>query len=192
MTSSDDWTLLKPDTELAVGKLLEQLRSETSGQDLLDAYLFAKKLLAESMQAFIRIGLEEPDQTFRDLREKLGEEIHRRYRRHIPERYLRVPYGSSVHEQLFKLLLQRQGQPVQADLLRIVTADSVHTERRVRELRELGLDIRSSEESGQNLYTLGSLTIDTSFIPSIVRNVVKKDSGLTAKERQSLLGLIGS
>lgn len=192
MTSSDDWARLKPDTELAVGTLLEQLRSETSGQDLLDAYLFAKKLLAESMQAYIRIDLEVPNGTFRDLREKLLGEIRRRYRAHIPDRYLRVPYGSSVHEQLFTLLLQRQGQPVQADLLRIVTADSVHTERRVRELRELGLDIRSSEESGQNLYTLGSLAIDTSFIPSIVRNIVKKDSGLTARDRQSLIGLLGS
>lgn len=192
MTASDDWARLKPDTELAVGKLLEQVNSGTSGQDLLDAYLFAKKILAESMQAYIRIDLEAANQTFHNMRDKIREEINRRYEGSIPDRYLRVPYGSRVHEQLFTLLLQRQGAPVQADLLRVVTADSVHTERRVRELRELGLDIRSSAENGQNLYTLGSLRIDTSFIPSIVANVIKKDSVLTPKSRRSLLDALGS
>ena len=59
MNALDDWNNLKEVTKLAVGQLLDQLQSETSTQDLLDSYLYAKRLLAESMQAFIRVGLTE-------------------------------------------------------------------------------------------------------------------------------------
>jgi hypothetical protein len=166
----DDWNNLKEVTKLAVGQLLDQLQSETSTQDLLDSYLYAKRLLAESMQAFIRVDLTESSETFNDLREQIRAAIDRRYAGRIPDRYLKVPYGSRVHEELFAILLQRQGIPVQAALLRVVTGDSVHTERRVRELRELGLDVQTSKESGYDYYTLGSLNVDMSFVPVIVAN----------------------
>ncbi|GAA3419973.1 hypothetical protein [Streptosporangium vulgare] len=191
MNPLDDWNRLKPDTELAVVKLLDQLQSSTSTQDLLDSYLYAKKLLAESMQAFIRTGIEERNETFHELRQRLHEEICRRYDGQVPAQYLKVPYGSRVHEELFTLLLQRRGTPVQADLLRVVTGDSVHTERRIREFRELGLDIHSSNENGHDVYMLGSLNIDTTFIPTIVRNIIKKDKRLSEADRKALLKKIG-
>ncbi|MEU6786996.1 hypothetical protein ABZ912_48065 [Nonomuraea angiospora] len=191
MSPLNDWNRLKPDTQLAVDKLLGQLQAGTSTQDLLDSYLYAKKLLAESMQAFIRIGIEERNETFHDLRKQLHEEIRRRYDGRVPEKYLKVPYGSRVHEELFTLLLQRRGTHVQADLLRVVTADSVHTERRIRELRELGMDIHSSNENGHDVYTLRSLDIDTSFIPTIVGNLIKKDKRLPEARRQALFNEIG-
>jgi len=183
----DDWNNLKEVTKLAVGHLLDQLQSETSTQDLLDSYLYAKRLLAESMQAFIRVGLTESSETFNDLREQIQAAIDRRYAGRIPDRYLKVPYGSRVHEELFAILLQRQGIPVQAALLRVVTGDSVHTERRVRELRELGLDVQTSKESGYDYYTLGSLNVDMSFVPVIVANLIKRDSGLSPVQKQNLL-----
>jgi biotin operon repressor len=183
----DDWTQLKPDTELAVAQLLTQLRSGASTQDLLDSYLYAKKLLAESMQAFIRVDIDERNTTFHDLHEQLHNKIRDRYAGRVPTRYLKVPYSSRVHEELFALLLQRRGAPVPAALLRIVTGDSIHTERRIRELRELGFDIRSSKENGHDLYTLDTLDIDTSFIPTIVGNIVKKDRSLPEAEQQALL-----
>jgi hypothetical protein len=182
----DDWNSLKEATELAVADLLEQLKSEAATEDLLDCYLYAKKLLAESMQAFLRASLVEGE-TFYSLRARLQTEINTRYAGVVPERYLRLPYGSRVHEELFMLLLQRQGTPVQAALLRVVTGDSVHTEQRVRELRELGLDIQTSKESGYDTYTLSSLDIDHSFIPKIVANLINKDSRLSSAQKQALL-----
>jgi biotin operon repressor len=185
----DDWNSLKEATELAVADLLEQLKSETSTQDLLDCYLYAKKLLAESMQAFVRVGIAE-DATFRSLRQQLQVAINTQYAGKIPDRYLKLPYGTRVHGELFAILLQRRGTPVQGALLRVVTGDSVHTERRVRELRELGLDIESSKESGYDNYTLGSLNIDLSFIPTIVTNLIKKNKRLSAPEMQALLSQV--
>lgn len=187
MNALDDWNNLKESTKLAVGQLLHQLQSETSTQDLLDSYLYAKRLLAESMQAFIRVGLTESSETFNDLREQIQVEIDRRYAGRIPDRYLKLPYGSRVHQELFAILMQRRGIPVQAALLRVVTGDSVHTERRVRELRELGLDIQTSKDSGYDYYTLGSLSVDMSFVPVIVANLIKRDGRLSSAEEQNLL-----
>lgn len=187
MSPLDDWNNLKEVTKLAVAQLLDQLQSETSTEDLLDSYLYAKRLLAESMQAFIRAGLTESNETFSNLRKQIQAEIKRRYAGRIPDRYLKVPYGSRVHEELFAILLQRQGVPVQAALLRVVTGDSVHTERRVRELRELGLDVQTSKDSGYDYYTLGSLNVDTSFVPAMVANLIKRDSGLSLAQKQNLI-----
>jgi hypothetical protein len=186
----DDWNNLKEATELAVAQLLDQLKSEASTPDLLDSYLYARRQLAESMQAFMRASLSQPDDTFSSLRQQIQTAINDRYAGQIPGRYLRVPYGSRVHEELFRVLLERQGTPVQAALLRVVTGDSVHTERRLRELRELGLDIRTSKESGYDYYTLGSLAIDTRFAPSIVANLIKTARGLPPDQRQRLLSRI--
>ena len=177
-------------TELAVTHLLDQLKSGTSTQDLLDSYLYAKRLLAESMQAVIRVDLTEPNKSFSIFRKQLQTAISDRYAGQIPDRYLKVPYGSRVHEELFGILLQHQGTPVQAALLRIVTGDSVHTERRLRELRELGLDIQTSRESDHDYYTLGSLSITMSFAHAIVANLIKNDRELLPAEKQALLDQI--
>jgi hypothetical protein len=72
-------------------------------------------------------------------------------------------------------------------MLRVVTGDSVHTERRVRELRELGLDVQTSKDSGYDYYTLGSLDVDTSFVPVIVANLIKRDGGLSPAQKIAFL-----
>ncbi|MGY0464510.1 hypothetical protein ACW14Y_30300 [Kitasatospora sp. cg17-2] len=168
-----DWYRLKPDTAHAVGgvlALLEKDDAEADPQNLLDAYLYAKRLLAESMQALVRTSLPAECDTFKDLRAQLAARMTEEYGERIPERYLTVPYGSRTHEELFSMLLRRLGRPVSAALLRVVTRDSVHAERRTRELRELGLDIVTGHEGGSDVYTLRSLELNTSLIPKIITN----------------------
>ncbi|WP_035851048.1 hypothetical protein [Kitasatospora azatica] len=185
-----DWNRLKPATEHAVTELLNQLQQDACAQDLLDAYLYAKRLLAESMQALIRIDLPAECETFQDLRKQLCDAIAAQYGNKIPERYLVVPYGSRTHEELFTILLQHFGQPVSAALLRVVTRDSVHTERRTRELRELGLDIETGKESGVDVYTLRSLALDTGMIPTIIRNNLR-DKKAPAGVKAAALAVLG-
>ncbi|MFB8238765.1 hypothetical protein ACFC58_19665 [Kitasatospora purpeofusca] len=187
-----DWHQLKPDTTHAVKgvlNLLEADDAEADAQNLLDAYLYAKRLLAESMQALVRTTLPAECDTFRDLRAQLAARIAEEYTERIPARYLTVPYGSRTHEELFSMLLRRLGQPVSAALLRVVTRDSVHTERRTRELRELGLDIVTGHESGSDVYTLRSLELDTSLIPTIITNNLrdKKASESEKKAAKAVL-----
>ncbi len=174
----DDWVQLKPDAEVALTELLSQLQAasaDSPNQDLLDSYLYAKRLIAEAMKAFIRIDLNERCDTFHDLRARLADEMRRRYSGRIPDKYLNVPYDSRLHEELFTVLLKRIGTTVPAALLRIVTADSVHTERRTRELRELGFDITSFSENSIDVYRLNSLEINTSMIPTLIGNRAKSD-----------------
>lgn len=183
-----DWNRLRMDAAVAVKELLEQLQTGESAQDAFDAYLRAKSITAEAMQARMRQHLPEQCETFHDLRKRLGAEIIRRYKDVIPDKYLNVPYGSRTHEELFSVLLDNRGTSVPAARLRIVTADSVHTERRTRELRELGLDIEATKENGGDAYTLWSLNIDTEKIRSIVRNNVEKDKNkLSTDERRHYL-----
>lgn len=172
-TPRDDWNRLRADTIDAVDLLAAQLRQESSTQDMLDVYLYAKRLLAESMQAFVRIEYSQRCETFHDLRQQLKKEMDDRFEDVIPAEYLTVPYGSRVHEELFSMLLQRKRRAVPGEMLRVITADAVHAERRVRELRELGLDIIPGKTDGANVYRLNSLEIDTSKIPTIIKNVAR-------------------
>ncbi|WP_225096268.1 hypothetical protein [Streptomyces sp. CoH27] len=185
-----DWNRLKPSTEHAVGELLKQIQQDSSAQDLLDTYLYAKRLLAESMQALIRTSLPSGITTFQDLRKELSEVMLSQYGDQIPEEYLSVPYGSRTHEELFTLLLQHLGNPVTASLLRVVTKDSVHAERRTRELRELGLDIETRKANGVDVYMLKSLTLDIGIIPSIIKNNLRSKKA-PSSVREAALTVLG-
>lgn len=188
-TSSEEWTRLKPDAVIAVDELSRKLEGAASSRELIDAYLYAKQLLAEAMRAYVRMELPERCEEFHTRRAELGEEIRRRYAGKVPDTYLAVPYESRVHEELFCLLHRRVGEEVPGSLLRTVTADSVHTERRIRELRELGFSIASSESEGIDFYILMSTEPDYSMIPSIIKNVArrKKFRAMPEQELKSLL-----
>lgn len=186
--SQQGWHSLKPGSLYAVEQLRDQLAApKESLQDIIDTYLIAKRALAESMQALLRESLPERCDTFHDLREQLAKELSDRYGELIPDKYLKVPYGSRVHEELFTILLDHQGSPVPAMMLRIISADSVHTERRMRELRELGLDIIARKAQGVDVYTLQSLQIDLDLLPSIPKNLISQDKGLAKEEREALI-----
>ncbi|MEV5576628.1 hypothetical protein AB0L06_41925 [Spirillospora sp. NPDC052269] len=187
----DDWNRLRPEAVLAVKDLLGQLESDSFSQDIFDVYLYAKHVLADAMKARIKIDLDRPCDTFHNLRRQLRGTMEDQYGDRVPAPYLSVPYGSPLYEKLFLILLQRQGSEVPADLLRLVTQDSVHTERRVRELRELGLDIRTRKVAGANTYRLDSLDLDISFIPRIIVNTArdKQYRFMAEAELKEILGI---
>ncbi|GAB4584297.1 hypothetical protein [Nocardia sp. IFM 10818] len=184
-----EWFQRKPDAEFAVRALLSQLeKSDEDPRAIMNGYVFAKRALAASMQVLIRTQiLDEEIAKFRELHGKVQAHVTTQYKERISDRFLNVPYNSHVHEQLFALLYQRIGEAVDAELLRIVTADSVHTERRTRELRELGLDIAATKIDEINVYTLRSLEIDYSLSQNIVKNNIRKHRELPVGERDRLL-----
>ncbi|MFE3259025.1 hypothetical protein [Nocardia sp. NPDC059229] len=173
-----------------MGKLHELLESEAPNQDILDMYNYTKKLLAESMKALFLSTLPNNCPTFHEVRTELAVKMKDQWGEHIPDRYLTVPYGSKTHETLFAVLLQWIGKPVSADWLRFTTQDSVHTERRTRELRELGLQIQTGKSSGADVYTLQSLMIDTAFVPSIIKNNLRMKHA-SDQEKAEVLAILG-
>ncbi|WP_327636127.1 hypothetical protein OHB24_39770 [Kribbella sp. NBC_00482] len=185
-----EWEQLRPDALLAIRGLADSLEvGDIPTQELLDLYVYSKRVVAEVMGA--RFDMEFPGLSpeFHRLREDLSETMVSRYGGSVPAPYLVVPYGSKVHEKLFHILLQRFDTEVPAGLLRVPTRDSVHTERRVRELRELGLDIDTKKHSGIDTYRLCSLNLDFSLIPKIIFNTArdKKHSLISRAELEKIL-----
>lgn len=50
-----------------------------------------------------------------------------------------------------------------------------------------GLDVQTSKNSGYDYYTLASLNVDASFVPGLVANLIKRDSGLVPAQKRDLL-----
>lgn len=181
------WKSLKPTSAYAVRELGAAFeRADSSPDDLIDAYLFAKRHLAQSIKTLLLSQLPSECQEFADLRADIEAEMKNRYADVIPERFLRVPYGSQVHELLFMILLRNLGKRVDSDRLRIVTGDKTHSERRARELRELGFNIATSEADGSQYYTLADLEVDYTKVPELIAKVIKKTESLTEAEKRSL------
>lgn len=188
MTVNQDdetWKKLKPDSAFAVEALRSALSTaEESPESILDAYLYSKQVLAKSMQSLLLAQLRLPCPEFRLVCTELVERMKTRYSRLVPEKYLRVIYSGQAHERLFAVLLHSIGEPVHGERLRCVTGDSIHTERRVRELRELGLDVTWKQINGSQHYTLGSPTLASDEIAALAKKAIGKSSDLSLAEKE--------
>jgi hypothetical protein len=183
----ETWVSLRPTSAYAVRELSSAFEREDSSPDgLIDAYLFAKRHLAQSMKALLLSQLPSECPKFAEMRARIETEMKNRYADRIPEQFLKVLYGSKVHELLFMILLRDLGRPVDSDRLRIVTGDQTHSERRARELRELGFSIETSEKDGSRYYTMADLEIDYSKVPELIAKTIKKSGSLTEAQKDSL------
>ncbi|MEU2283286.1 hypothetical protein ABZ614_15400 [Streptomyces sp. NPDC013178] len=186
---NEAWRSLKPASAYAVRELSAAFeRADSSPDDIIDAYLFAKRQLAQSMQALLLSQLPSSCPEFAELRAHIQADMENRYADRIPEQFLKVPYSSKVHELLFMILLRSIGKPVSSDKLRLANRDNVHTERRTRELRELGFNIATSETDGARHYTLVGLDIDYAKVPELIAKAINKSGSLTEAEKESLKG----
>ncbi|OKH91201.1 hypothetical protein [Streptomyces uncialis] len=187
-----EWRKLKPDAEHALRSLLEKVDSHASPMELFESYAYTKEVTARAVQARMEMYLPDSDAAFHHVRGVILRELTARYGHAIPESILRVPYGSSVHERIFALLHEQLARPVPAAIIRIVTADNVHTERRIRELRELGLDVHPTGSGNeQGGYELRSLEVDLGKLPSIARNIIRSKKSLPADRRAQMLRDVG-
>ena len=75
-----------------------------------------------------------------------------------------------------------------ADELRLLTGDAVHTERRARELRDLGLQIETFSSGGLSIYVLKNGTPDLAAgaRATAARNI-RNDKALGPAEREHLI-----
>ncbi|MEU1172776.1 hypothetical protein ACWECC_22135 [Streptomyces microflavus] len=182
-----EWKRLKPDAEHALGVLLSEIPDHATPQSLFEAYTYAKDIAARAMQSRMLGDLPTENKKFKSLHAEIKQEMESRYKDAIPANLLRTPYSGKTHEHLFSLLQKHLAQPVHAAMLRIVTADNVHTERRARELRELGLDVHWYDIEEISVYELRSLDIDFEMIPAIIRNNARKNKSMAKDKKQTIL-----
>ncbi|NJQ14709.1 hypothetical protein [Streptomyces bohaiensis] len=181
------WNRHKPNTEFAVRQLADLLgATDESAEAIFSAYLFAKKDLARSMQELLRATLPPSRPAFEELRSRVSESLQERFGQQIPAKYLAVPYDSVACQDLFGILRENLGKPVDTAVLRAINTDDVHTERRIRELRELGLRIDSVKNNGVGGYRLSSLKLDHTQLPKFVTKAIK-NSSLPEEEKNNLI-----
>ncbi|MGW0787576.1 hypothetical protein ACWD04_04830 [Streptomyces sp. NPDC002911] len=186
-TPEDEWKRLRPDAEHALSNLLSEIGSHRDPQSLFDAYTYAKNITASAIRSRMLMHLPEENRKFKELHAELQQELNLRYSDTVPKNLLRTPYRGKTHERLFSLLQENFTQPVPAAMVRIVTGDGVHTERRARELRELGLDVESYALDEIDVYELRSLNLNFDLLPFIVKNNVRKTKAYSTPEKKRIL-----
>jgi hypothetical protein len=168
------------------------MESETSQPRLIDGYLESKRLLADAFQALLRDRIRERIGLLDAVKARIEEEMKSSFGGVIPDRYLRVRGYASPHRELFAYLSLFVGRPVPAAALRIITADAVHTERRARELRDLGLHLDAVRTGGADVYMLHSVDPNLAAAARVViGHNLKDDKGLDSQPRQRYLAALG-
>lgn len=155
-TSAKSWARLRPEALESVKVLVSLLDSEASQPRLVEGYLESKNLLAEAFQALLRERIAPRVTLLDDVKARIEAVSKQRFTGVVPEKYLRVAGYRTPHRELYAYLTLFVGQPIPSAVLRIITADAVHTERRARELRDLGLRLEATSSGGSDVYVLRS------------------------------------
>lgn len=98
---------------------------------------------------------------------------------------------AGVHDIIFEYLARHVGEAVPISRIRVLTGDQVHTERRIRELRDLGFEISWKKAGGEDQYMLAALDVDLDRVAAaIFRSNVRESTTLSGAMRQRLNAIV--
>lgn len=184
---SQSWKILRVSAANALSDLQALLKDpDAVGTELVQAYVTAKSTLANAFEAYASERYEQ-DTTLTAVCAAIEKEMAARFTG-VNARYLKVRGFGRSHRVILGLLAERVGQPVSVGELRMLTGDAVHTERRARELRALGLDIEAKHTAGTDVYVLKSVVPDVSSASRelVVKNI-REDGRLSDTARSALI-----
>jgi hypothetical protein len=168
-------------------------KPEVEFERLLDGYLDARHALAKQFCLVAQHYLLRGDSLLETTRKRIEERMSKLFGERVPVKYLVVHGNSSVHPILLQYLAQHAGNPVRSSKLRILTADQIHTERRVRDLRDLGFQVEWKKVADDDQYVLKSVEPDLDVAAILqVRKNIKEDKKIPKLEKDRLLGLLGT
>lgn len=186
-----DAELRKSFDSLALFSDLVRSQMESNGVEferLLDGYLEARRGLAKQFSMVAQHYLLHGESILEKTRKEIERKMAALFGGQIPEKYFRVRGYKSVQPILLQYLAQHVGNPVRSSKLRILTSDQTHTERRVRDLRDLGFHVDWKKVSDEDQYVLKSLEPDLDAAATLqVRKNVKEDKKLAKGEKEALL-----
>jgi hypothetical protein len=169
------------------------VRSQVDGREveferLLDGYLEARRSLAKQFCVVAQRYLLRGDTLLETTRKRIEERMAELFGSRIPDRYKVVHGYKSVQPILLQYLAQHAGTPVRSSKLRVLTGDQIHTERRVRDLRDLGFNVEWKKVSDDDQYILSSTEPDLDAAALLqVRKNIRDDKKLGRSEREMLL-----
>ena len=190
MTVSAELRKSLDNLELFVELVRSQIdRPEVEFERLLDGYLEARRALSRQFCLVAQGYLLRGDSLLETTRQRVEERMAKVFGGRLPEKYLVVRGYNSVQPILLQYLAQHVGNPVRSSKLRILTADQIHTERRVRDLRDLGFQVEWKKVANDDQYVLKSVEpdLDTAAVVQIRKNI-KDDKKLPKQEKEALLG----
>lgn len=165
------------------------MSSEQIGfEHLATEYLALRRSLARDFRELAERELEDEGDALEPVRHRISQRMRELYGGRVPDSYLHVRGYSGVHPILFAYLLRHPGEPVAGSRLRLLTGDQVHTERRLRELRDLGLPLDSAHQADDDHYVLRSSTpdVDAAALFQAKHNITN-DRALESGRRAELL-----
>lgn len=164
---------------------------EVEFERLLDGYLETRRSLARQFSLVAQRHLLRGETLLETARKRIEERMAKSFGSRIPEKYLVVHGYKSVQPVLLQYLAQHVGNPVRSSKLRVLTADQIHTERRVRDLRELGFDVEWKKVADEDQYVLKSVEPNLGAAGVLqVRKNIKDDKKLPRQEKERLLSIV--
>lgn len=169
------------------------VRSQVDGTEvdferLLDGYLEARRSLAKQFCLVAQRYLLHGDSLLETTRRRVEQRMAELFGSRIPDKYKVVHGYKSVQPILLQYLAQHAGTHVRSSKLRVLTGDQIHTERRVRDLRDLGFNVEWKKVSDDDQYILLSSEPDLDAAALLqVRKNIRDDKKLSRSEKERLL-----
>jgi hypothetical protein len=168
-------------------------RTEVEFERLLDGYLEARRSLAKQFGLVSQHYLLRGDTLLEATRKRIEVRMAERFTGRFPDKYLVVRGYKAVQPILLQYLSQHAGSPVKGSKLRILTGDQIHTERRLRDLRDLGFQLDWKKMADEDQYILKSAEPDlnAAALLQLMKNI-RDDKKLAKHEKEPLLALAGN
>ena len=166
--------------------------SELEFERLLDGYLDARRSLAKQFALVAQRHLLRGNSVLETTRSRIEKRMKELYDQTIPDKYKIVHGYKSVQPILLEYLAQHVGNPVRSSKLRVLTGDQIHTERRVRDLRDLGFDVEWKKVSDDDQYMLTTIEPNLDRAAALqIRKNIRDDKKMAKSEKDRLLAIFG-
>jgi hypothetical protein len=166
-------------------------KPELEFERLLDGYFETRRTLAQQFSLLSHEYLLKGDTILASTLSRVETRMGELFGGRIPERYLVVGGYKGIHPILLEYLSQHVGEPVRSSKLRVLTSDQTHTERRVRDLRDLGFAVEWKKSAGEDQYELRHLEPDLDKAARLhVRRNIVKDKSLDQRQKDELLAIV--
>lgn len=178
----------------AAERFARSLSSASSfDENLADEYNRLRKSLASSFQSMSLAAVPRSEFRLTDVKAAVSEEMRTLFSGRVDSSLFSITGYTTPHPDLYSVLAQRAGEPVPGWRLRLLSGDKVHTERRTRELRDLGLQISVLEQDDDSVYVLETLHPDLIFAAAFqLRRNAMRLSRINDTERDQILRLAES
>lgn len=165
-------------------------RTDHFSEALAEEYQRQKRALAASFQRMAVAVTKPPIRSFEQLCSDVVEKMHSAFAGQVPSQLLRIPNYGTPHPELYDFLCENSGLDVPMWRLRMLAADAVHTERRLRGLEELGLNIKKHQIDGDMYYCLTNVEPDLDYAAALhLRNQARKQRSIPKSEKTRIINL---